>query len=258
MNAVHIPFSLNSPSPPPAVQRLSRVARNAFIVTVLFAAGIFLPALLGADMMQWGFAAAVLSGFIAMIAFVTAVLYRRQARQLGALFAGENLIAVWAVAPDQWRAAVEADWREEKRGKRLLWYLVLGWCVLIGIGFVVFDAEAGGMVLLVLLGVAGLCGVAAILGPRWRRRRQLESEGTAWIGRRGVYCGGIFHDWSLPGSALRSVETLTDDSGGKTLELTYDFITRAGFQTETARVPVPPGHEDEALNVAELLAATIS
>ena len=234
------------------------VARKAFLIMVLFTTGIFLPGLLGADMMQWGFAAAVFSGFIALIGLITAVIYRRQARQLGALFAGEDLLAVWEVEPVQWCAAVEADWLEEKRNKRMLWYLVLGSCVLIGIGFLVYDPEAGSIVLMVLLGVAGICGVAAVLGPRWRRRRQLESEGTAWISRRGVYLGGIFHNWSLPGSALRSVATLEDEDGRKSLELTYEFMTRAGYQTETARVPVPPEREAEALSVAEQLNATIS
>jgi hypothetical protein len=255
-----VPAASNSVAslPPPAVQRLSGVARKAFLVTVVFSAGIFLPGLLGADMMQWGFAAAVFSGFLAMVGLITAIIYRRQARQLAAIFAGEDLLAVWALDLAQWRAAVEADWQQEKRDKRMLWYLVLGWCVVIGIGFAVYDPEAGGIVLLVLLGVAGICGVAAVLGPRWRRRRQLESEGTAWISRRGVYCGGIFHDWSMPGSSLRSVETLAEEDGRKTLELTYEFITRAGLQTETARVPVPPEQEDEALQVAEQLAATIS
>ena len=252
-----IPFSGNE-SPPPPVLRLIGVARKAFLITALFTAGIFLPGMMGADMMQWGFAIAFCSGFIAMIGLITAVIYRRQARQLGAIFAGKDLLATWAVEPTQWRAAVEADWLEEKRNKRMLWYLVTGWCVLIGVGFVVYDPEAGGIVLLVLMGVAGICGVAAVLGPRWRRRRQLESEGPAWISRRGVYLGGIFHDWSMPGSSLRSVATLEDDDGRKTLELTYEFMTRAGFQTETARVPVPPECEDEALKVAEQLTAIIS
>lgn len=241
----------------PAVQRLSRVARNALVVTVIFTAGMFLPALLDADMMQWGFAAAVFSGFFAMVGLITAIIYRRQAKQLAALFAGANLLAVWALEPAQWRAAVEADWQEEKQNKRMLWYLVLGWCLLIGIGFLIYDVEAGSIVLLVLLVVSGLCGVAAVLGPRRRRRLQLESKGTAWIGLRGVYCGGIFHDWSMPGSSLRSVEASEGEDGRKTLELTYDFPTRAGFQTETARVPVPPEREQDALRVAAQLAATI-
>jgi hypothetical protein len=73
-----------------------------------------------------------------------------------------------------------------------------------------------------------------------------------------VYLGGIFHDWSLPGSSLRSVATLEDGEGRKTLELSYKFMTRAGFQTETVRVPVPPECEDEALKVAAQLTAIFS
>lgn len=213
----------------------------------------------GADMMQWGFAVAAFSGFLAMIAVITAVIYARQARELNRLFAGTELLAVWTFTREHWDRAVQSDWQEEVILKRRLCYIVVAWCVVIGAGFWIYDPEAGPIVALILAGVAVLCGIAAIAGPRWRRHRQLSEAPTAWIGRRGVYSGGLFHDWSLPGSSLQEVQTLEDENGDKTLELTYRFVAHrgAGYQYETARIPVPPGKDEEALTVAARLAETI-
>ncbi len=228
-------------------------------LTLLFGAGIFVPSLTGVNMMDRGFAAAVFSGFLALIALITAVIYARQARLLNRLFAGDQLLAVWTFTPEHWRQAVESDWQEEVTNKRRLWYIVVGWCVLIGGGFWLIDPEAGGVVALILAAVAGICGVAAVAAPRWRRRRQLSEPPAAWIGLRGAFVGGLFHDWSLPGSALTDVQTVEDEQGNRSLHLTYRFVAGhgAGFQYETSRIPVPPGRESEAQEVAARLDASI-
>ena len=214
---------------PPPVLRMSHVAKVAFAITAAFLGAMFVPGLLGADMMQWGYAAATLCGFLAMCALVTAFVYVRRARELAKLFAGDNLLAAWTYEQAFWEQAVQSDTEAETAGKRRLLFLVIAFSVLIGGGFWILDPDAGRWVALVLAVVVGLCTIAAYAGPRWRRQRQLTEPPAAWIGRRGAYVGGLFHDWSMAGSALQGVETVEDDHGRKSLELTYRYVAGAAL-----------------------------
>jgi hypothetical protein len=55
------------------------------------------------------------------------------------------------------------------------------------------------------------------------------------------------------------MQTLEDENGDKPLELTCRFAAHrgTGYQYETARIPVPPGKDEEALTVAARLGETI-
>lgn len=158
-------------APPPA-QRMSRAVNAAFAITAAFVGAMFVPGLVGADMMRCGYAAATLCGFLAICALVTALVYVRRARELAKLFAGENLLAAWTYEKAFWEQAAQSDAEAEIADKRRLLFLVIALSVLIGGGFWILDPDAGRWVALVLAAVVGLCTISAYAGPRWRRQRQ--------------------------------------------------------------------------------------
>ena len=195
----------------------------------------------------------VLSGFGCATAVITALMFRSRGRQAEALLGGEGeFITEWSIPTDLWREILQRQYEEEKSAKKMLLRKEWFFCVVIGIGFIIYDPENGIWVAAMLLLVMVLMGLAATLTPGARLRRLSATETRVRMGKTCVMLGDELHSWSLPGSWLQGVD-LESDNGRFWLRVRYAFITRTGIQEEQVLLPVPPLEMAKAeLAVAEL------
>lgn len=230
-----------------------KFAHRAWIVALIFFLACFVPGLAGWDMMDVGFAMIMLSGFVCMTAVITAVMFLSRGKQAEALLSGTGeFITEWSIPADLWREILQRQYEEEKSAKKLLLRIVWFFCVTIGIGFIIYDPEAGIWVAAMLLFVMVLTGLAATLTPGARLRRLSATETRVRVGKKCVMLGDELHSWSMVGSWLQGVD-LDSDNGRYCLRVRYAFLTRAGIQEEQVLLPVPPAEMPKAeLAVTEL------
>jgi hypothetical protein len=231
-----------------------KIARRAWIVTVIFFLACFVPSLGDWDMMNGGFAMIVLCGFGSLTAFITALMFRSRGKQAARLVSGTGeFITEWKIPAELWREILQLQYEEEKSAKKALLRIVWFFCVLFGVGFMVYDPEAGVWVAAIMLLMMVLTGLAATLTPGARLRRLSGVEMCARVGKECVMLGDELHSWSMPGSWLQGAQ-LEEEEGRRWLRVNYAFITRAGIQEEQVLLPVP----ESEMGKAELAAAELT
>ena len=235
------------------MNRDARNSRRALVVAALLFLACFIPKLAGWDMMRGGFAWIMLAGFAALAALITAAIFRGRGRQAQALLSGTGgFIAEWTVPGDLWRDIIQRQFEEEKAAKKSLLRIVWFFCIVTGIGFILYDPEAGVWVGGMMLFTMFATWLAATLTPGMRLRSLSASETRVRVGRQCVMLGDELHSWNLVGSWLQGAEVQQED-GRQWLRVRYAFLTRAGIQEEEVLLPVPENEEEKARHAAEEL-----
>jgi hypothetical protein len=217
-------------------------------------AGAFVPALVGLEGMSGGFAVITLCGFVALSAFVVAVVFFRSAQRLDRLLFGPSLFAHWTYSLQEWVRFTEVELGEEKSGKRALFRWVASIIAVVTAGFVLVLRDEASLFVAAVMGVLTLVLWAlSVRGPEWSRRRALRAGPEAWLGPEGAFVGGMFYDFGMTGSDLESVG-LREAEGVLVLEGVYSYLARYGRESVSFRVPVPGGDEEEGRRVAQRMA----
>jgi hypothetical protein len=208
------------------------------------------------DGMAGGYALAFVSGFVALCAVLVTVVFSARARVLGRLLAGRGVLAHWTYPAEDRADHVEKELAEERKGSWTLFFVILGFCLVIGVGFLIADPEAGRFVFFFLLGVAALLAVVAWLAPRLRHRKRRRATPEAIVSLEGAYVLGMLHTWRLLWARVEAAEVA---QGKKpVLRVSYSapvlygrfFYTR---QSYTVQIPVPRGEEERAERVVRAL-----
>ncbi len=221
-----------------------RISRYAAVAALVFLLGIFVPGLMGLDGFDGGFALAVGSGFLCMIAIVTALVYASLARAQDKLMRSDQLLAHWTYSDAEQKIFAAEETVRDTNDKKMIFGMVAFFALLAGLGFWILDPENGIFVLYVMLGLIALIGVVAFLTATANSRRLHKPAAAAWISRSGAYANGQMHSWTLVGGALLQANYVETEQYPM-LKLEY-----LGGNTEyTARIPVPDGKAEEAKTV---------
>ncbi len=225
-------------------------ARISALVTILATGLIFLPGWIGMDGMKGGYALSFVSFFFAVSGAVITWFFWGRAARLDRILRGQDVLAHWSYTPAEWQQYAAAELNARTGYNRGLWWVVFGFCLVVGGLFWLFDHEAGGFVFLVLMGVSLLLALVAFGVPRLSYRRQQRKPGDAWISPGAVFFDGNLAYWNYWGSRLDGV-TWQDAAGSAPacLQFNITYLSKTGSQTQALRVPVPSGREAEAREV---------
>jgi hypothetical protein len=234
----------------------ARVALIWVLIAVLGAAGTILPTALGMDGMGGGYAVAFVSGFVALCGVIVAAIFAVRARVLGRLLSGRGVLAHWTYPAEDRADHVEAELAEERKGSWALFFVIAGLSLVIGVGFLVADPDAGRFVFLVLACVVALLAGVAALAPRIRRARRRRAVPEAIISLEGAYVLGMLHTWRLLGARVE--ETRVAEGKRPVLRVNYSAPVLYGRllfgrQSYAVLIPIPRGEEGRAHDVARAL-----
>lgn len=223
--------------------------RNVWIWLSLAVAGAALfvfPWIVALDGMKGGYALQFVSaGLVVPMGLVGAFLTLRRARLYHRIMSGEGLLARWTPPEGLWRLHCEAELRRERTEKRFLFLLICGFAVFFSGLFSLLDPKAAPYLLWGTAGFGAFMGGVAFLSVWLSHRRRTRSRGETWIHREGLVTAGALHAWTGTGQRLEAVH-LERAEEGLLLAFTYSFPASRGRETRTARIPVPPGREEEA------------
>jgi hypothetical protein len=201
--------------------------------------------------------------FAAVFVFVlpvVALATRGWIRDMDRLLAGDFL-ARWPVDDAVWERYAAQEWRRARdfarRGPLYALILALGIGGAAGVIDVLAASErsdaaltalgVGGVILVVGLLVSG----GSYLGGRWRYARRARRRGDVVIGAAGVYQHGVYTPFA--GFNLRLTRAELEPGDPPTLLFTTQTMTQYGARKASeAHVPVPPGREAEAAELAAM------
>lgn len=230
--------------------------RNAIIslfVAFVSAAMIFTPAIIGIDGMAGGFAISFISFFIAIAAVTFFGLYFNHSCKLDALMRGNNVLAHWVYPPSYWRTYAQKEYLTEKAEKKFLFIIIAGFALFFGFLFWIFDFEAGFYVFLVMLGLIGLIAFTWRFSAWHNYRQNMNGVREAYITKDSVYMNRKFYSWHAAFTSLDKV-TLQNNCGLNLLTFKYTSKNlKTGPQVYLLRVPVPPGEEETAKKILQVI-----
>jgi hypothetical protein len=213
-------------------------------------------------------------------ALVTLPAARRAAREIQRFREGGSLVH-WVYSPELWSWFIRDETRRIRRVGRGMGFGIFAFTALVG--EIIAWATPGNTESKILWSMAAL-GIAAGMGSAIggiyftyaaRRGRRLQADGQSFVSATAAYCGGDFAYWQHSLWGLRRIELIPAGTGEGPafLELTlgYSPSTKTfvggldmlmlligrpiciSSMTVQRRIPVPPGQEGVAGELAELL-----
>ncbi|MBM3713504.1 MAG: hypothetical protein FJW56_08745, partial [Actinobacteria bacterium] len=131
------------------------------ILTIIFIFIIFLPSILGMDMMRWGYGISFISFFLAVSFAVTSAIYGSMARKLSRIFLEANNIAHWHYSKEEWLKYYQTEFKMQKTEKRNLFILITFVVILVGGIFTLIRRDAWKPLLIVFPGLLLVLGFFA-------------------------------------------------------------------------------------------------
>lgn len=221
-------------------------------ISVLAIVLIFVPGWIGMDGMAGGYAVSFVSIFVAVSAALVAWLFWSRASTLDAIFAGKDLLAHWSYQPGEWEGYTRVELQQQTSRNKGLLAVMAAWAVLFGGLCWLLDPQAGGSVFLAMLGLILLLGIFALGLPRLRHWGQRGRPGDAWITQKAIYFDGVLVRFGGLEAHLDAVKWQDpQEHAPALLEFEVSYPTRAGFQAQTVRIPVPRGQDAEAHKILD-------
>ena len=232
-----------------------RIVNLWLILMALFVFCMFVPSIIGLDGFDGGFAMSFTAGFMVIMSLVVIFIYRSRARQLDKILTGEGRIVVWRYSQDEWIRFIAADFEDERKSKKMLFFIVAVIAIIVGILLMISFKDP--LALFIALGIIPIVAIPAFWAPRARYNKLKNSEPKALIAEKGVIVGKMFHLWVNLGASLDEVK-INSEAEPDMIEFTYSMPTRNGRDVQVARVPVPKGKLDEATKIGEYFSSRIS
>jgi len=215
--------------------------------------GVFLmfgPVNLGLiDGMDGGYAIATLGFMIALAGIISFFVYNKLAKSLEDILHDENLIAHWTYPLEQWTAYAEKDYREDKKYKMQLFYIVAAFAIFFAVLFMVIDPEAGLFVAATMLGLIIIVRLTVFITVRNRYKENKSQIGEVYIAPNGVYLNKQLHAWNVIGSRLERV--FYNSNSENLIRFEYSAPGRGARSWYSFAVPVPAGKEVEACSIVD-------
>ncbi len=211
---------------------------------------IFVPETVGIDGFDGGFAISFASFFIAIVGCVVGVVYLGYAGKLDKILNNQGILAHWTYTPQYWKLYTEKEHQTENAEKKGLFLIISAFALFFGVLFWVLDPEAGFYVFLVMLGLIGLVLFAWRFTVWSNYRQNLNGSKEAYITKDAVYLNGKLYTWRAPMTNFSGV-SIEEKKSLSLLIFKYTTYTRAGPQTYTTRVPIPPDQKQAATWVME-------
>jgi hypothetical protein len=232
--------------------------RSALVWTGIMIFGIiiiFLPAIIGLDGFDGGFAMSFLGGFVALMGVIASVIYYRLAGILDRITREDNLLAHWKYTPREWKQYTEEEHKEDASAKKGVFLLISGIAIVVGIIFYAVVRDNFAVIGLTILGIIAIAGLSAYFSALATYHQNKKYLGEAYISLDGVYLNRQVHIWRGLGNRLEDIDLEWEEQSLPRIRFEYSSPGRGDRYQYTARIPIPPGQEDAAKRIVTDIAA---
>lgn len=220
------------------------------VLAFVFSFVIFLPILLQADMMDWGYAISFVSFFLAVAFLVTTIIISGFYRRAGKIFLDKNILVHWKYEKESWSEFAKNEYNTDKREKRFLFLTILVFIIIISIIFILINREVWKVFSIVFSSLIIITATLSFLVPVLKKRSYLKTFPQAFISLNGVYLAGEFHIWDY---LTAGIEEASVDEKNMLLKIGYSYIASYQKAYKEIRIPIPDGRLDEAAKAVENL-----
>jgi hypothetical protein len=177
---------------------------------------------------------------------------RREVEEIEELHAGQNVIAHWLYAPDEWSRFIEHERTRARKYFLLVFIPITVILLAVTLPILLKGTSHGGKLALSLISILPPVGFLALIlwgilyAPIHAARKRVQ--GDVYISPKGVLLNDRYYSWKVFGSS--SAPKVSYEAGEPPI-VQFEWIVGAGrnTQSKSVRVPVPRAHEQEAQHV---------
>lgn len=222
------------------------------IATLVGAGFAVVPWMIGANMMRWGFAAALVGGMVAAVGLVMTYLFWCRAELVDRIIRGSDVLAHWTYDGPEWREYWIHEYEEEvgmrKFGVRFLSVAFL----LAGVFLAVLVGKDFATILGIVLGFIALFNLVEWLIPTMNPANPRGDE-EVFITAEGVLLNGVLFSWNALGARLERIERQSPEfvsdmkslDGLEVLTFTYSYPSRRGRHEDACSAPIPASEREK-------------
>jgi hypothetical protein len=233
-----------------------QIARIWIAISIAAIVLIFLPGIVGMDGFKGGYALSLLSGFLAIVGVIAAIIFYQLARRIDSLTRDENILAHWTYSPQQWHSYTEREFVEDSAEKRNLFFMISIISVIVGIGLWIGYQSDGLVIAYIITGIIVMVGITALITGWYNHYQNMKQVGEAFITRDGASLNRQIHIWKGIGTRLESIVYEDQKQPMAVIKIEYSGRAKTQRSSYTARIPVPPGMEASARKVVIEIAAS--
>jgi hypothetical protein len=215
-----------------------RIAKKSFLVALVCTLIALSPLIIPLPSENAIIVLSSVGGTIALIALITGCVYAWMATREKDIEKGDAL-AKWTYTDDEWAKFIAIEAVANASIKKTMLKIMIGFCVLFGVGFFVMDPDGGKYVAMVMGGLAVLLTIVAFASIHNDKKR-LQTKSEALIAKDGLMFGQQFVSWTILGSSLDNItyhETL--DPGILDFQYSMPNVRTGMRQSYNVRIPVP-------------------
>jgi hypothetical protein len=225
------------------MRNIAKTWRNASVIIAcaglaLTVAGIWMDSMDTMWMIMVGL-------MIAITFFICIGVFARQAKNLDELICGKGLLAHFTYGQEA-EERIQSETVTRKKSNRAILGIIGLFFAALTILFAVFgfDSPKDALWFIILMAcVFCVIALAALLTPRFYRKKAQRSPHEALIGVRGAWALGEYVVWDTFLTRLTSVGLLAGEGGLLNIGVTYMRWQRRAWQVCEFRIPVPRGKE---------------
>ena len=226
------------------------VAYVFFVAGALMTGGGFMLAEYTGEM---GFFALVAFGVLALTAAVVVYLmYRRLEAEFDRALRGKPLLR-FTVDNSVLADSIERNVRDLKADNKAILLIMLAFCGLFAI-VLPFFFEDGYLFIFICLGIAAVLTLSALIITAYRVRKLRKGSNEFILSPGGIYAGGEFHCWSMPGTRLTDVQYHPPEGDAPGLiEIEYTAASYPASASQKVSIPIPGDQASKAEEILRLL-----
>ncbi len=209
------------------------------------------PFITGGDIAEWGGASLTGGVIMSVTAFITFLMFNGRAKVMSRIFSGDNVLVRWQYSEAFWEENIQNEMKDS--GTMKIMGAVLGGIFAVtGAGFFIADPDDNGLTALIMLGLGGFFLILGFVSAAVDRRRLRRSPPEAVIARDGVFYQGALYIWNQPSIAYLEGVSVNPADPSRLLIVVAQLAGRyAQYQQHFINIPIPPGQEQIANDVAD-------
>lgn len=207
------------------------------------------------DISRGGGAILLIGLLLFLTSLIVMLMYLSRTANFDKIYNCTNYLAKWNYNEIIWNNFIETDFREKVSANKVTYSMILGIFILITFVIMLADFNAVKTMFPFFIGFFIILFLIAILVPKLSAYRLKKSSPVCIITKDGLILGKQFHNWTKFGARIENVDINKDEQ--LLLLITYSYPARYGRQSYTIRVPIPPGENEKAEEVALAIARNV-
>lgn len=227
-----------------------RIANRSLIIMLLIAAsGFIIPAILGIDGMNGGFALGFIGFFVFIMAWVVFFMYCSIGKKMKKAMQAGSLLGEWTLNGPLVSDFNEYDFKDRASNLKMTRWLIIGVTIIVTPIILLIGIPLDFTIIFVL-SLSTFIFIVSLIARQAAKKKLKRNEIRIKIAQTGIILNDDFHVFEGMGNKIEKVSFSRTEKNLLVLSIEYSSVSKNGRNSHEVNIPVPPEQEKNAEKIA--------